>query len=99
MVAVNSRRVRDNFPAAGNCYETAIAVGMLLALDEDRNVRLVRSVVRIGIVHWWLLVDNAIVDPTADQFQPKLMDAEYYQDYRLDGMDLRNLARWAGLHR
>lgn len=74
---------------AGNCYEAALAVGIMLASPE-RIVRLVRGTVR-GIPHWWVCDDGQIVDPTSDQFNPPAATEEYERS-NYERVDLESLA-------
>lgn len=86
---VKQRLIAYGLELAGNCYETALAVGIMLA-NPERIVRLVRGQVR-SVPHWWILVDGKIVDPTAEQFNPLPNDNEY-QFVAYERVDLESLA-------
>jgi hypothetical protein len=91
---VQSRLTELGYSPAGNCYETALALGLLLAASPEHDVRLIRGVVR-SLPHFWLHVDGALLDPTAAQF-PLLTLAEY-QFPIPESIDLAQVAYLLGL--
>lgn len=93
--AIKRRMKATNWDAAGNCFEAAVAAGILLSINDDSNVRLVSGTIR-HVKHWWIDIDGEICDPTSEQFNPPLKPTEY-ECGRFDGMDLHNLACWMGL--
>lgn len=98
VIADVKRRMKlTNWLPRGNCFEAAVAAGILIANDEDRIVRLMEGDMR-GCHHWWLEVDGEFVDPTAEQFRPCPTHDEYSAGSYHE-MDLFNIACWLGLHK
>ena len=93
---VKARMIAAGYAPHGNCHEAALAQGILMSGRAEANVRLVCGHVR-NVRHWWLLKDGTdIVDPTAAQFDPPPLASEYEQE-RLDGVDLHEIAVLVGL--
>lgn len=87
---VGRRLAAAGYRPVGNCFEAALACGVLLAGDPDRVVRLAKGAVR-GVTHWWVVADGEVVDPTAGQFDPPPAAGEYRRE-RYDGVDLHALS-------
>jgi hypothetical protein len=87
---IRSQLSAGNYTPAGNCFEAALAAGILLAVEPESVVRLVHGEVRHR-PHWWLLVGKEIVDPTDDQFDPVPGPEEYTVTYQ-HPIDLTEIA-------
>ena len=92
-VAKNFRRIKKlrsqaGYAEGGNCLETSISLGVLLA-RHGITVLLIEGIVR-ETKHFWLEIDGEILDPTKNQF-PGLRKFEYPQGEKT-GIDFEEMA-------
>ena len=81
MIDPYTRQFIDSFSARirnprGECCDAAISLGILLAA-RGYHTRLVKGKWK-NRIHWWLICDRTIIDPTAHQFN---VNSEYVLEF------------------